>query len=295
MTIEPAIPLIEPESTEPTTLKNEGIIKPRKFQHRFIYDESRFKIWVKSRQIGGSWGATLDTALSAVSNGQDWVCMSRGLRQATRLLEKVAKHIKAYDAIRTKKYGVPTIIDRIGSERIDLTNGAAIMAMPCDDETTVGDAANVLIDEFGLFPNSEKIFEALTPCILNGFNISIVSSPRGRKNKFAQIFLDPTNSWSKHKTTLFEAERDGLIIRDEKARRMTAQEFIEQLRNNGMSETAIRQEFLCEFLDEAIAIYADSVETNKTEWRLLCWHGYWKISRFNSNLALGKIERQTNL
>lgn len=245
--------LVDPQKPRP----NEGLMRPRIYQQRIVKDRSRFIAWVKSRQIGGSWGATLKVSLHAIETGQDWICLSRGLRQAKRLLEKVAKHIRAYDTIRTQKYGLPSIIVQIGTERIDLANGSAIMAMPCDDETTVGDAANVLIDEYGLFPNSEAIFEALTPCILNGYIIIVLSTPRGRKNKFAQIMLDKTNGWSKHTTTIYDAEKEGLVIRDEKGRKIGADEFLDELRKKGMSEAAIRQEFLCEFLDKATAFITE--------------------------------------
>lgn len=216
-------------------------------------DDSRFIIWCKARQIGGSWGAALKIADNAMKTGEDWIILSRSLRQAKRFLKKVALHIRAMNQIRTQKYNAESMIENIGAEQIELRNGSAIMAMPCDDETTVGDAANVVIDEFGLFPNSEHIFEALTPCIMNGFRILILSTPRGKKNKFAKLFNDGANGWSKHRTTIYDAEAGGLIIPDEKGRRVTAQEFLDDLRRKGMSEQAIRQEFLCEFIDEATA------------------------------------------
>jgi len=225
----------------------------RRYQGEVMFDDSQFIAWVKSRQIGGSWCAGAKVADNAAETGQDWILLSRSMRQSKRLLKKVALHVRAQDQIRTKKYGAPSLIENIGTEQIEMKNGAAIMAMPCDDETTVGDAANVLLDEFALFPNSEDVFSALTPCIMNGYRIIALSSPRGKKGMFAKIFSDSDNGWSKHKTTIFDAERGGLILRDQKGNRITAQEFIDNLRRKGMSEAKIRQEFLCEFLDEATA------------------------------------------
>lgn len=230
-----------------------GAVGLRRFQREVFNDPSRFIAWVKSRQIGGSWCVGAKVADSAIADGEDWVVLSRGLRQSKRLLKKIAVHILAMDKIRVQKYGAPTLIEHIGTEQIELKNGAAIMAMPCDDETTVGDAANVLMDEFALFQNSEAVFEALSPCIMNGFRIIVLSTPRGVKNMFAKIFQGADNGWSKHKTTLFDAEAGGLVLRDHKGRRITAQEFLDDLRRKGMSEKAIRQEFLCEFIDEATA------------------------------------------
>lgn len=230
-----------------------SILRPRAYQYDILEDTSRFILWCKSRQVGGSWCASLKAADNAIDTGEDWVLLSRSLRQAKRLMKKVAIHVRAMDRLRTEKYGAPSIIAGIGTEQIELKNGAAIMAMPCDDETTVGDAANVLLDEFALFPNSEAIFSALTPCIMNGFRVIALSSPRGKRGMFAKIYQDPDNGWSKHTTTLYDAERGGLVLRDQKGNPITAKEFLDDLRKKGMSEQAIRQEFLCELIDEATA------------------------------------------
>ena len=269
----------KPQKAEQTPLAS-----PRRYQKTVLDDTSRFTVWVKSRQIGGSWTAgarAVDRAvLSAVGRGVDQVVMSRGLRQAKRLLLKVSIHLRAVDQLRMHEHGLPSIIDTVGTEQIQLTNGAAIMALPCDDETTVGDAADVTLDEFALFPNSEAVFEAMTPIIMNGYSIFVLSTPRGRTGKFANLFLDPRNNWSKHKTTLFDAERGGLVLRDEKDRRVSAEDFLDDLRKSGMSEQSIRQEFLCEFIDAATAfITFDLIEriqdpglSKEVDWPLLIKH-----------------------
>src|SRR3990172_375778 len=65
------------------------------YEKAYIRDKSRLKAWLKSRQIGGSFTATLEVALDAVETGEDWNLMSRSLRQAGKLLQKCAKHIRA--------------------------------------------------------------------------------------------------------------------------------------------------------------------------------------------------------
>ncbi len=264
------------------------LASPRIYQKEVLDDTARFILWVKSRQIGGSWTAGARAAeraaLRAAERGIDQVLMSRGLRQAKRLLKKVNMHLRAIDAVRQHEFGLPTIIGNAGTEQIELTNGAAIMAVPCDDETTVGDAADVTIDEYGLFPNSEAIFEALAPIIMNGYSIFILSTPRGRKNMFAKLALDPRNNWSKHKTTIFDAERQGLVLRDDKDHVITAQEFIDEVRKNGMSETAIRQEFLCEFIDASTAFFTLSLICRIQDTALsteIDWHRLAKESKEN--------------
>lgn len=257
------------------------VINIRQYQRAFFDDDSQFILWLKSRQIGGSFAGTLKAIDIAFETGEDWIFMSRGLRQAKRLLLKAAKHVRAMNEWRMGKYGAPDIVEEIGTEQIKLRNGSTIMAMPCDDETSIGDAANVLLDEFPLYPNSNEILDAITPCIMNGFRIIAIGTPRGRKGAFPRLYLDEGNGWSKHHTTIYEAERGGLRLKRPDGSYITADDFLNTLRRNGMTEKGIQQEFLCEFLDEASAFLtldmlysiADPVLTTAIDWKALATPG----------------------
>src|SRR5690606_7011202 len=146
-------------------------------------------------------------ALDAIENGEDWNMMSRSQRQAEKLLLKVAKHVRAINRYIVNTLGRPPIVDedRIGSTRITLRNGVTVEALPCDPDTTTGDTANWLLDEFALYPKSDAVFGVIKPSILHGKKMLIVSSPRGRQHKFYDLFKmngqgRDVSGWSVHKT-----------------------------------------------------------------------------------------------
>jgi rhamnogalacturonyl hydrolase YesR len=56
-----------------------GLVLP--YQKKWILDTSRFKIWLKSRQIGGSLAAAYEIANDAISNGSEWIILSAGGRK----------------------------------------------------------------------------------------------------------------------------------------------------------------------------------------------------------------------
>jgi len=46
------------------------------YQQRWVADSSRFKIWLKSRQIGGSLGSAFEAVASCVDKANtDWVVL----------------------------------------------------------------------------------------------------------------------------------------------------------------------------------------------------------------------------
>src|SRR5688500_14516869 len=59
------------------------------YQLRWVQDAARFKIWLKSRQIGGSLAAAFEVVADAIETGGDWVILSAGERQALEFMEKV--------------------------------------------------------------------------------------------------------------------------------------------------------------------------------------------------------------
>src|SRR5215204_3619266 len=59
------------------------------YQLRWVRDAARFKIWLKSRQIGGSLAAAFEIVADAIETGGDWVILSAGERQALEFMEKV--------------------------------------------------------------------------------------------------------------------------------------------------------------------------------------------------------------
>lgn len=212
------------------------------FQTRWFMDRSRFKIGHMARQIGKSFIVSLEAADDAMETGQDWVLLSRGERQSKELMIKAKMHCEAYaiaasdieQTIYTGKDDEYTLLT------ITLANGARIMGLPANPDTARGFSANVLLDEFALHKDSDKIWTALFPTISRGYKIRIVSTGQGLGNRFHTL-VSGDNKWSKHNVDIYQAVADGVPHN------------IEELREGIDDEDAWQQEYENKFIDEASA------------------------------------------
>lgn len=223
------------------------------YQLDVINDLSRLKGWVKSRQVGGTFTGTLDMVLDSLHRLSDWNTMSRTGRQAKKLLRKAAMHVEAIDAFVRHTLNQPTIIEKISSEEIVFRSGGILAALPCDPDTTVGDTVNWFLDEWALYPDSETIFGTIKPSIMHGKRLFGVSTPRGRKGKFADLYQSwqnhgPASGWSFHSTTIEQAMARGLKLTDHLGRPITFEQFREQeMKDLGLE--MFLQEYMCVFQD----------------------------------------------
>lgn len=242
---------------QPSAVCSNPVVPLYPFQARVLRDPARLIGWLKSRQIGGSFTCTLKMVLHAIETGEDWNTMSRTQRQAEKLLKKAATHVKAINEyVQTVLKSSPIVKpDDIGTRRITLLNGAALEALPCDSDTTTGDTCNWLIDEFALFPGSEEVFAVIKPSIMHGRRMLVVSSPRGRRNKFFELherFARGDSGWSFHKVTIKDAIDDGFAPTNENGRAFTFEEF-EKQEVGDMGAEMFGREYMCRFSDKLVA------------------------------------------
>lgn len=229
------------------------------FQKRVVSDPARLIGWLKARQVGGSTTATLKITLDAVEHGESWRTMSRSQRQSESLLAKVAKHALAINEYATQVLRQSRVVDpeQISAHRVPFCNGASVEAVPCDPDTTVGETCNWLLDEFALYPRSKAIFGVIKPSIMHGKKMMVLSSPRGRRGKFFDLWrmyeqMGADSGWSWHKTTIEDAIRDGFCPKDERGRPMTFEQFRDQeIRDIGLEMWL--QEYMCVFSDKLTA------------------------------------------
>lgn len=242
-------------------MKIEPIIPFYGHQTPFMLDNARKKGLVKSRQIGGSFIGTAEAVLDAIQTGDDWNMISRSQRQAKKLLKKAAKHTVACNRYIRDALRMPLICNEdrdIGSEEIRLKNGASICALPCDPDTIVGDTCNWLCDEFGLFPRANEVFGVIKPSIMRGKKIRVMSSPRGRKHKFYELYrtykeLGTESGWSWHTITIADAFAHGYTPLDEHGQAMSLEEF-ERQETLDIGPEMYAQEYMCAFVD-AVAMF----------------------------------------
>ena len=207
------------------------------YQQRWVADTSRFKIWLKSRQIGGSLGTAFEAVASCVDKpNTDWVVLSAGQRQSEEWMLKgnrVARVVS--DAMDLPKPDCRT-------SEVRFTNGSRILALPANPDTVRGYSANLVLDEFAFHERPDRIYEAIYPAISNPLRgelkLRIISTPAGRNSKFFEIWhkSDELN-FVKHKTTIYSAIEEGLPM------------DVEELKRGLDDPEAWEQEYECEFVD----------------------------------------------
>ena len=208
------------------------------YQRRFIEDPARFKLGLFSRQCGKSFCTSLMAVDDALARpGVLWVCLSAGERQSREWMQKVRQHLAAAKAVA--EFSEIPFRAETAQLSCTLPNGSRIIGLPANPDTARGYSANVILDEFAFHEDSRAIWRALVPTVTRGYRLAVVSTPNGTGNQFHELCCkDAGKVFSKHKVTIYDAVKDGLDA-DVPALRAA------------LDEESFRQEFLCEFLDEA--------------------------------------------
>ena len=218
------------------------------YQHRWIADESRFKIGMFARQTGKTFTTTLevvDDGFQHMVQGRRtrWVILSRGERQAKEAMDSGIKlHAKALSLGMTDlgetDYQVASGVSYRALE-VELEGGSKITALPANPDTARGFSANVFLDEFAFHKDSHAIWKALFPVISAGWKLRVTSTPNGKGNKFFELMTGSDDAWSRHSVDIYQAVADGLP-RD-----------IDELRSGIGDDDAWSQEYELKWLDEA--------------------------------------------
>ncbi len=215
------------------------------YQVDWVTDPARFKIWLKSRQIGGSLAAAFEVVADAIDNASDWIILSAGERQALEFMEKVHRvgHIFC-DAIEHHT-GKPYRPETKASQ-IRFPNGARILALPANPSTARGYSANLVLDEFAFHENPEEIWRAVYPIITNPLRgqlkLRVISTPAGMNNKFYELWNNAPD-FTRHKTSVYDAVDQGLAL------------DIDELRQNLADPDGWAQEFECQFMEHAAQVF----------------------------------------
>jgi phage FluMu gp28-like protein len=238
-----------------------ALIPLRLYQQAVAEDRSRLKVVCQARQTGKSFLLALLIVLDCLLRpGTTWVILSRGERQSKELMLKCKQHARASDValeIDEDVFKVDRAADRSRGERneyqqlvINFANGSRIIGLPANADTARGYTANVALDEFALHQDDLEIWRGVYPIITSGaLRLWIFSTPRGLKNRFAKCWQNPR--FNKHLVNIVQAVEQGLDLGVDE---VTGKPItVEDLRAGFGDEEGFRQEYMCEFLDEATA------------------------------------------
>lgn len=225
---------------------DEPILKLYDYQKRWLNDQARFKAAMFSRQSGKTFTSTLEIALDCAKAEAEkrrvrWVILSRGERQAKEAMNEGLKiHLNALKA-RYQAYEYDFDVDCRALE-VELPHGSKVTALPANPDTARGFSANVFLDEFAIHKDSRAIWGALFPVVSkNGLKLRVVSTPKGKGNKFYEIMTAESAVWSRHVVDIYQAVEDGL------------ERNIEELRQGLNDQDLWEQEYELKWLDSASA------------------------------------------
>ena len=216
------------------------IVELLDYQREDVECEARFRWNCWARQTGKSFTKSLRRILRGLARRRTQVFLSAGERQSRELMQKARQHCQAlkiatdyYDSRFFKNLGIKQL-------EIALPGGVRIIGLPANPQTARGFTGDVFLDEFAMHAFDREIWAAMFPTLLRGDGeLDVASTPKGRSNVFYQ--LRDNEHFSTSSITLTDAISQGLEADPEMLRA-------------AMGDDALyRQEFLCEFVDEATA------------------------------------------
>lgn len=227
----------------------------RPYQQRWIDDDSRFKLAVKSARIGYSFATALESILDCLSHpNTTWTVLSASKAQSVEFVETCQKLIEIMGG-SSRLYADEDFVDFIGriesiQQRVTLPNGARIIALPANPRTARGYPGNAILDEFAHHEDSYAIWAAIIRQTALGHKVRVLSTPNGEQGKFFDLaqMLGLTDGvapaglpirkgpWSGHWVDVFMAVSEGCPIN------------IEEMRAGIDDNDTWSQEFLCVFL-----------------------------------------------
>jgi phage FluMu gp28-like protein len=263
------------------------IVKLTDYQKQWVEDKSRFKIGVITRQGGKSFSTSLEAVLDCVENpNTTWVMLSAGERQSKELINKAKMHMRAIDvaldyiAVEESEFlseDGKTVYKQL---EINLPNGSRIVGLPANPDTARGWSANIILDEFAVHKDSREIWTAMFPTVTRGYKIRIISTFKGKANKFYELFFSaPTlqrfigkeyefigqrGGWSKHSYSIYEAVEMGLELKDEEGKPIEPEDLKLALND----DDAWHEEFGCIPSDEVSAFLTHELISSVEDVRL---------------------------
>lgn len=250
------------------------------YQRDWLEDESQFRIACFARQCGKSTMTAADMVLSRlVKPNTLGIIVSVGARQANEYLRKCIQWAKAFEIAAPQELK-GHVGFQYNVDSIRFNNGSRIVSLPSNPDGLRGYSPHdIVIDEFGVNPNDEEIWESLAPSVTNPLSgkkrISIISTPKGLSNRFSKIWHSDGNTWSKHFCDIHMAKNAGLNI------------DIEGLRNLVDDELIFSQEYECKFTsNNASAFDISKIKINQFDCdRQNLWIGM-DIGRTNDKSAI---------
>lgn len=223
------------------------------YQKVWITDESRFKLMVKGRQTGLSFGTSFRHVRKRVRTRGTTVWISASQRQSKEAIEYVQTHARAVKQIfEYEQIDFPGTDDK--AEMVTFRhNGSRIVGLPANPDTMRGFSGDVVLDEFAFHRDPHKIWKGAMAIASRGFGVEVVSTPNGQQGKYWDVCREvgvpafggsertrwTHGVWSIHWLDIYRATQEGCPI------------DIAAMHEAAGDEDTWMQEYCCIFLADA--------------------------------------------
>ena len=238
-------------------------IKPSFFlpyQLRWLNDNSKVKIWEKSRRIGATYVQSYEDVRDCVYKRVPAVWFSSADESAAReYIDYCEQWVKLFNCA-AKSMG-ELVIDNdkdIKAYVIEFSNGTKIHALSSNPKGFRSKGGKVVLDEFAFHQNAMELWKAARPCITWGYPLRILSTHNGQ-NCLYYKFIDQVQkgklNWSHHKVPIQLAVEEGLVdkIYKREAAEQEKADWLEEQKRDCFDEYTWQQEYCCVAIDEACA------------------------------------------
>lgn len=231
------------------------------YQERWLNDDSKIKIWEKSRRIGATYVQSYEDVRDIAAKKYPKVWFSSADESAAReYIEYCETWTKALN-IAAKSLGEELIKDEnkdIKVMSILFADGRRINALSSNPKAFRSKEGKIILDEFAHHDDPVKLWRAARPCITWGWPLRILSTHNGTAALFAQ-FIDKIKRnqlhWSLHTTPIQLAVEEGLFdkIMGRPTTKAEREAFLKQEYEDCGDEETWQQEYCCIALDGASA------------------------------------------
>lgn len=237
------------------------------YQRKYLLDDSKTAICIKSRRIGMTYVEALRAVLRRLEYPYDYSFCSANAKTSIEF-------------INYAKMFCEVINESIGQEYIDLTestteqirfpNGSKIVALSSNPTALRGRGGDVTSDETAFSEQPEDLWKAMQPCATWGGTLRLISSMSSPDHWFSQTVNRVERgelNWSLHKITIYDAVNQGLaakipglhqnLLPDLKACNVA---FIHKLKTEVGSDAVFSQEYECVPSSESTLISPDEYD-----------------------------------
>ncbi len=231
---------IDRERFDAVLMARRAGITPDAWQSDLLRSDAKQLILNCSRQSGKSTiSAVLGVHQAIYTPGSLVLLLSPSLRQSQELFRKVKDVFVALQSPYT-----PQIAEE-SNLRLELDNGSRIIALPGTEQTIRGfsNVALLIVDEAATCEDS--LFFSIRPMLaISGGKIILLSTPRGKRGFFHDVWSEGGGDWSRTRITARECPR------------ISEQWLLKE--KESMPDFWFRQEFECQFVETMDSVFSFS-------------------------------------